>query len=95
MVKADLTTATNVKLDFLYSPDNGTTWVATPIISSSTGIAASVQTIINNTSYLVATNFYGAIIDIPLSAATQFKIKGTATSATSAACKVWVFARDN
>jgi hypothetical protein len=94
MSTADLTSATNVKLSFLYSPDNGTTWVGVPIISNTTGVAADIPTIINTTSYSLGSNIYGSIIDIPVSGATSFKIKGTATTAESAV-KVWVFARDN
>ena len=94
MVTCDLSSATAVAFDFLYSPDQGTTWIATPIIATATGIATNLPVKITTASFLVATNIYGAMIDVPQSGATQFKIKGTATGAASAV-KMWVFTRDN
>lgn len=93
-VTADLTSATNVKLRFLYSPDVGTTWIATPIINNSTGVAVDTPVIIDSSSYSLGSNVYGAVIDLPVSAATAFKLHGTATTATSTV-NVWVFERDN
>ncbi len=93
-VTCDLASATNVKLRFLYSPDGGTTYMATPVINNSTGVAADTPVVIDTTSYNISGTVYGAVIDLPFSASTAFKIKGTATTASSTV-NVWIFTRDN
>ena len=93
-VKCDLTSATNVKLRVLYSPDGGTTYIAIPIINEVTGVAGDTPIIIDNTSYLISGSTYGAVLDVPISGCTNIKIKGTATSASSTVT-MWAFVRDN
>jgi hypothetical protein len=92
--KVTLGDATNVKIRYYMSPDNGTTWYCVPIKNKTTAILEDTPSVIYATSPTVSGVQY-VIEDLPMSATTAIKITGQATGAAATLNKAYLWVRDN
>ena len=89
-----LGSATNVKIRYYMSPDNGTTWYQVPHKDKTTGALTDFPSIINSTSP-VQSGVYKTTDDLPMSATTAIKVTGQATTNTATLVKGYLWVHDN
>ena len=87
---------TSVTFYYYYSPDSGTTWYPVSLYNTSSGEMTRRSVLLDSGTGTYPVSTHSRFVDnVPLGAATQFKITGVSASGTPTLDSLHVFIRNN